>query len=225
VPGEAEDYDAIVVGGGPAGSTAAFLLQRSGHNVLLIEKGIHPRPKLCGGLITRKTTRLLERIYGADPGQLIENGIIDYSADSYEIWVKGKRVISDKTKIPFYFVKRDKYDDFLFNRAREADVTIREGDEVVSCDPEGGRLRTASGVEFSGRYVIGADGIHSRVRRSFPPGQIDPNEWKRNRSPFPVMILRFFWISIIRQSLPVISPEDMDGLFPTQTAFCSARQF
>ena len=42
-------YDALVVGMGPAGATAAYELSRAGLSVLAIEKQTHPRYKVCGG--------------------------------------------------------------------------------------------------------------------------------------------------------------------------------
>jgi flavin-dependent dehydrogenase len=56
-------FDAVVVGAGPAGSTAAYLLASSGFKVLILDKSAFPRNKLCGGLLTWKTVRLLENIF------------------------------------------------------------------------------------------------------------------------------------------------------------------
>lgn len=53
-------YDAIVVGGGPAGSTTALMLARAGWAVALIEKSRFPRPKVCGEFISASTFPLLE---------------------------------------------------------------------------------------------------------------------------------------------------------------------
>jgi len=54
-------YDVAVVGAGPAGFTAAYLLSRLGISAVLIDKAAFPRQKLCGGLLTLKTVRFLER--------------------------------------------------------------------------------------------------------------------------------------------------------------------
>ena len=48
-------YDAIVIGGGPAGSTTALMLARAGWAVALIEKSQFPRPKVCGEFISAST--------------------------------------------------------------------------------------------------------------------------------------------------------------------------
>src|SRR6476661_775024 len=53
-------YDAIVVGMGPAGATAAYELSRAGLVVLAIEKHTHPRYKVCGGGLSIRIEQLLD---------------------------------------------------------------------------------------------------------------------------------------------------------------------
>lgn len=61
------DFDAIVVGAGPAGSTAALLLARAGWRVALIEKQRFPRRKVCGECIAASNLPLLDVLgVGAD---------------------------------------------------------------------------------------------------------------------------------------------------------------
>ena len=80
-------YDAVVVGMGPAGSTAAYQLSRAGLSVLGLDKAMHPRYKVCGGGLSARIDRILEDDYksvvehtiygiqfsyrGADPSFLI----------------------------------------------------------------------------------------------------------------------------------------------------------
>ena len=59
-------YDAIVVGGGPAGATAAALLAQAGWRVALIEKTPFPRHKVCGEFISATTWPLLRQLGVAD---------------------------------------------------------------------------------------------------------------------------------------------------------------
>jgi flavin-dependent dehydrogenase len=56
------DYDAIVVGGGPAGATAAALLAQAGWRIALIEKAPFPRRKVCGEFISASSWPLLNQL-------------------------------------------------------------------------------------------------------------------------------------------------------------------
>ena len=57
-----EGFDALVIGGGPAGSAAALLLVRAGWSVLLLEKRAFPRRKVCGEYLSATTLPLLDRL-------------------------------------------------------------------------------------------------------------------------------------------------------------------
>jgi flavin-dependent dehydrogenase len=65
------DYDVIVVGAGPGGSTAARFCAQAGLKTLLIEKERLPRYKPCGGCLSTKTVHLL----GLDLSPVVENTI------------------------------------------------------------------------------------------------------------------------------------------------------
>jgi geranylgeranyl reductase family protein len=173
-----DKYDVIIAGAGPAGSTAGYILSKSGQRVLLIDKNTFPRGKVCGGLITYKTVRILERVFGLTVKSLSEKGIIDYEAGSYEIRSKNSVIASGKYRIPFRFINRYRYDDFLLSMAREAGAEVIEGDRIVSLDVLKSALTTASGRTFASNVIIGADGVNSRVRRSFPSDLFGREDWK-----------------------------------------------
>ena len=81
-------YDVIIVGGGPAGSTAGYLLCNFGFNVIIIDKSNFPRRKLCGGLISYKTLKLLDRIFGETESSLRTKHILNFQSDHYEVFYK-----------------------------------------------------------------------------------------------------------------------------------------
>ena len=62
----AEFFEALIIGGGPSGSTAAILLARGGWSVAIIEKAAFPRGKVCGEYVSATNWRLLEELGVAD---------------------------------------------------------------------------------------------------------------------------------------------------------------
>ena len=57
---DAQCYDVVIVGMGPAGATAAYQLSRAGMSVLGLEKQAHPRYKVCGGGLSVRIDQLLD---------------------------------------------------------------------------------------------------------------------------------------------------------------------
>ncbi len=156
------DYDIIVVGGGPGGSTAARFCAKAGLKTLLIEKEQLPRYKPCGGCLSTKTVHLL----GFDISPVIENTI--YGA-KFTYCSKDPFFIEPKEPIAS-LVMRDRFDQFLINKALEKGATILEGEKVTRVEEqgEGVEVELGKGKRFHCRYLIGADGPESIVARSLP---------------------------------------------------------
>jgi len=173
-------YDVIIAGAGPAGSTVAYILASSGLRVLLVDKERFPRKKVCGGLITFKTVRLLERVFGITARSLGEHGILNYESGSFEIRDKRSVLAAGSSGIPFRFIDRERYDAFLLGRTRESGVAVLEGDRIASINVLKRSVTTASGREFISRVTVGADGVNSRVRRSFPTDLFGRESWKED---------------------------------------------
>jgi flavin-dependent dehydrogenase len=70
------DYDAIVIGGGPAGASAAILLAQAGRRVAVVEKAIFPRRKVCGEFISATTWPLLRELGVAETLQRSTGAIV-----------------------------------------------------------------------------------------------------------------------------------------------------
>ena len=85
-------YDVIIVGGGPAGATAAYVLAKHGVRAILIEKAQLPRDKICAGLITLKTVRLTERVFGDSVSALKERGVIKKECQGYRVLTPTRRI-------------------------------------------------------------------------------------------------------------------------------------
>ena len=120
------NYDVIVVGGGPGGSTAARFCAKAGLKTLLVEKERLPRYKPCGGCLSAKTVRLFD----FDLSPVIENTI--YGA-KFTYRSKDPFLIESKNPIAF-LVMRDRFDQFLIDRAFEVGTEILDGETVTKVE-------------------------------------------------------------------------------------------
>jgi geranylgeranyl reductase family protein len=173
-------YDIIISGAGPAGSTAGYLLSKAGLKVLIIDKSAFPRKKLCAGLITHKTVKLLERVFGESVDSLKEKDLINFESGSYEVFCRDRLITRRNITVPFRFIDRDRYDYFLLKQARQTGADVIEGDGVRALDILRNSVTTVSGKRYSADIIIGADGVNSRIRRSFLVDLFGREDWSGN---------------------------------------------
>jgi len=157
-----DTFDVVVVGSGPSGVSTALNLQRqaptSAAKMLVIDKAVHPRHKLCGGGVTLLSQQLLSNL-GLD---LTLNYVpiheILLRFDGRDVVVREENAIK--------IVRRDKFDAALVGAARERGVAVREGVALNGLRREGNSmvLETDSG-DLRAKVVVAADGAKSTVRR------------------------------------------------------------
>ncbi|WP_204113071.1 geranylgeranyl reductase family protein [Shimia biformata] len=156
---DAEEFDVIVVGAGPAGSSAAFTLARAGLTVALIDKASFPRFKLCGGLFTERSMSYARDIFGA--------GIlppIARSFDTISFWHEGRELAVLRDVPPLHLTMRVDLDTDLFRRAINAGAIDVTGQPVASV--QGATVTLRSGATLTAKVLIGADGVNSIVARA-----------------------------------------------------------
>lgn len=156
-------YDVLVVGAGPAGSTAARVCAQHGLRVALLEKATFPRRKPCAGAVSVRTVRALETIGVQIPGWLVERriqGLQLMGPDWQPFTIRCPRLLG-------YTVLRTAFDHFLAQEAATAGAELHENHAVTGVERQGDQAicYTAHGA-FAGRLVIGADGAAGVVGRS-----------------------------------------------------------
>jgi flavin-dependent dehydrogenase len=162
-----ESCDVAVIGGGPAGSTAAALLARRGYRVIVVEKAHHPRFHIGESLLPMNLP-LFERLGVAE--QVRSLGVFkrgaDFEADNergYNTFAFARAI--GRSPPHAYQVWRQDFDRMLFEHARACGASAREGHEVVRFEQRGPRdtqleVRTDDGGSYriQARYLIDASG-------------------------------------------------------------------
>lgn len=148
------DYDVVVVGGGPAGSTAATLLAQYGHKILLLESGRHPRFHI-GESMLPFSEPVIQRL-GIDwsAGNLSKSGAV-FIDEATEQRMFFPLAINRKT----YQIERGPFDQLLFENAAKHGVETHQEEKVldVSCQPAGVDI-VSDKDQYRCRYLIDATG-------------------------------------------------------------------
>ncbi len=161
-------YDVAVVGGGPAGATAAHDLARAGRRVALIDR--EGRIKPCGGavpprllsefdvplslLVARATAARMIAPSGKQVGMPVGNGFVGMvDREHFDAWLRDRAAAAGATRIAGRFEGLE--------RASDGSVTI--------CYRPAGTRRQGPAERIRARTLIGADGANSAVARAAMP--------------------------------------------------------
>jgi len=167
------NYDVIIIGGGPAGSSAAISLSKRGARVLLLEEKRMPRGKLCGEFITPECFPSLRRLgvmdtmIAAGAQKITRVSLVVASGKSVQSLVAG---MSNEAEWAMS-LSRARFDQILFDRAKEAGATCLEGVAVSGCAFDNGgsasiealSLKDGRKIRFKTPVIIDASGRQSRL--------------------------------------------------------------
>ncbi len=155
---EAAEYDLIIAGAGPAGSACAITAARAGARVLLLEKDLFPRHKVCGEFVSSESLELLRELVGKK--SLSSNTLVNAA----RFFIDGK-CLSLPVAPPAQSIPRYAMDAALFQAAREAGVVALE--EAVVLKVKTGHAFSVETAEkrFFGKAVVNATGRWSKLRQ------------------------------------------------------------
>lgn len=170
-------FDVIVVGGGPSGSSCAMYLGRAGLKVLLVDKERFPRDKVCGDAQGGKAMKVMRELGLHDamepvPHVRISN-LVFSSPKGTVLTIRRPAPAEGQNGAPAGYVsRRQDFDDMLFQRTKNW-ATVMEGFAVTDLVMEDGFVRGIKGLdlasrepkEFRARVVVGADGAASIVAK------------------------------------------------------------
>lgn len=156
-----DSCDALIIGGGPAGSTCARALRNAGLDVIILDKASFPRPKTCAGWITPAVVDAV----GLDPA--------DYAAtrtfqpiSAFRTGLIGGRAVHTQYDHPVSFgIRRCEFDHYLLQRSG---ARLHLGERVESIERNGGGWTINKSI--SAPLLIGAGGHFCPVARLLGAG-------------------------------------------------------
>jgi geranylgeranyl reductase family protein len=156
-----KSFDALVVGGGPAGSTTALRLADRGLSVLLVDKARFPRDKPCGGGMTMRAVKQCP----VDPSPVVEEEI-----DDVELRFRFREAIVRHAPTPcVWMTQRRRLDAFLLDAARDRGVEVLEETKIDFGDGE--TFTLPGGERIQAAALVGADGANGTTARATGLGQ------------------------------------------------------
>lgn len=157
-----KSFDVIIVGAGPAGSACAIRCAQAGLKVLVIERAVFPREKVCGDCINPGCWPILERLgvahrmFELPHSSLAEVRFVSLSGEAIAFPL-------DASAHGEIAMKRAYFDNLLLERAIECGAEVRQGTTVTAIE-RGWKVQTGE-ASFSSPVVVAADGRNSSVTR------------------------------------------------------------
>lgn len=152
-------YDCIIVGAGPAGSTAAYHLSRSGHRVLMVEVATLPRYKPCGGGVSPQIGQWFDFDFSPVISVKVRKGRYTFNfQDPVDVELP--------EELALWMVRRDQFDHFIVQQAQRQGATLWDATKAKGIEAKGDtwQVETSRG-SVAGKFLIAADGAKGSMAK------------------------------------------------------------
>jgi geranylgeranyl reductase family protein len=172
-------FDVVIVGAGPAGSFAAEMLANGGAQVALFDGRPTGDPKACGGGVTAKALNAWPQLLQA----------VGRTVNELDLFSPSGKRLHLKLDEPFAIYSRIAFDSYLRDRARDAGAVVisaKPSPRSLKRNEDGWHLKAGSD-EWSGKFLVAADGANSAIARKLS-GPLPPSEMEvafGYRAPLP----------------------------------------
>ena len=174
-------YDLVVIGGGPAGTSAAITAARSGFRVLLLERGRFPRQKVCGEFVSAESLELLGTLLSRSEICLLHQAV---RISQTRVFADG-RILQGRVDPPAASIGRFELDLALWRAAAASGVEQLEQTIVNKVTNNGPFAVSTTRGDFEARSVINASGRWSNLSQTPSNGNpaVDPDRAPKTELP------------------------------------------
>ncbi len=161
-------YDAVIIGGGPAGSAAGLFLSDMGFKICIVEKKAFPRDTLCGEFLSREVIYRIAKWGFLNEFLLLKPNKIN----SFRFINTDGGFLKSGLNFPAYGLSRYLFDNFLLNKAKQNNTDVLTPAKVLSVEHSGNEFITKIfykdiHAEINSKFVIGAYGKRNLLDRYF----------------------------------------------------------
>lgn len=154
----ANQFDVLIIGAGPAGSFAAERLAKARTRVALFDGRPQGEPKACGGGVTAKALKAWPHLLGA----------VGRTVDELEMYSPSGKRLHLQLEEPFAIYSRIAFDNYLRDLASTAGAEVifeKVSARSILRTDSGWKVRGATGGEWQGKILVGADGANSGIAK------------------------------------------------------------
>ena len=182
-----EEYDVIIVGGGPSGSSCAAFLAKTGRKVCLLDRATFPRDKTCGDGISGRSVGILTELglmnefLSAGTEHQNMYGVTFSSPSGVTVPLPSAKTNANKDVPPGLVCRREVFDNVLFQNAKKLSAKTMEGFMCTDLLIENGTVIGVKGnfegkpVELRAKVIVGADGAGGMIARKLGQNNADEN--------------------------------------------------
>ncbi|HEY5464171.1 MAG TPA: geranylgeranyl reductase family protein [Hanamia sp.] len=181
---ETQKFDVVIVGAGPAGCAAAYMLSGKGLKIALLDKETFPRDKICGDALSADVAKQFHRIsesltekFGGFKNKITSNGVRFYTPKHQQLDIQFTKP-GDNFSGGFVS-KRIDFDNFFFSEtAALPDIEIFQNQKITSItdQPDTIILESAT-TRFEASIALGADGAHSIVNKKLTGNPVEKSHY------------------------------------------------
>ena len=181
---ETHKFDVVIVGAGPAGCAAAYMLSGKGLKIGLLEKDTFPRDKICGDAFGADVTRQFH-LMSEELTDKLQNFSQKIPANGVRFVTPANKLLDIEFTIPKdkygggFVAKRLDFDNFFFSETSKlGDVEIFQNQQVKSITTSADKivLQTAT-ASFEAKIALGADGTQSVLNKRLASNKVEKKHY------------------------------------------------